>query len=86
MDVDFVVQDTYALTRPQWKFAADLTDATRLFGEAVAQNYKVQEVDKTAEPEDEGESSASDDGMDEDAIADEDEQLSSDEAEVRRRS
>ena len=84
MDIDFVVQDTYSLTRPDWKFAADLQEATKLFADAVAQNYKVQEADKAPEPEDEGESSASDDGLEEDAIPDgeEDDQSSSEEAEV----
>lgn len=82
MDVDFVVQDTYALTRPQWKFAADLAEAGRIFGEAVAQNYKTQEVEKGPEPEDEGDSSSSDEGIEEDGIPDADEdQVSSDEAE-----
>ncbi|KLJ12267.1 hypothetical protein EMPG_12670 [Blastomyces silverae] len=78
MDVDFLVQDTYALTRPQWKIAADPAEATRLFSEAVAQNYKVQETaqeaDKGPEHEDDGESSSSDDGYEDDAIPDADEE------------
>lgn len=78
MDVDFLVQDTYALTRPQWKIATDPIEATRLFSEAVAQNYKVQEAaqeaDKAPELEDEGESSSSDDGFEDDAIPDADEE------------
>ncbi|OJD18443.1 hypothetical protein AJ78_01563 [Emergomyces pasteurianus Ep9510] len=77
MDVEFLVQDTYALTRPQWKIATDPAEATRLFSEAVAQNYKVQEaaqeVDKAPELEDEGESSSSDDGFEDDAMPDADE-------------
>lgn len=86
MDVDFVVQDTYSLTRPDWKFVGDLQEATKLFAEAVAENYKVQETDKAPEPEDDGESSASDEGLEEDAIpdGDEDDQSSSEEAEVER--
>lgn len=84
MDVDFVLQDTYALTRPQWKFAPDLSEASRLFAEAVAQNYKVQETDKTvADPEDEAESSSSDEDIEDDGIPDvEDDRSSGDEIEV----
>lgn len=86
MDIEFLVQDTYALTRPQWKIATDLEEASRLFGEAVAQNYKLQDTEKTAElEEDDGESSSSDDGLEDDAVPDvEDEQESTDEAEVGR--
>lgn len=85
MDIEFIVQDTYGLTRPQWKIASDLPEAAQLFGEAVAQNYKVQEADKTAEPDDDAESSSSDDGLEEDAIPDvDDDQSSSDEVEVRK--
>ncbi|KAF3482789.1 nonsense-mediated mRNA decay protein 2 [Arthroderma uncinatum] len=81
MDVDFVIQDTFALTRPQWKFAADFTEATKLFAEAVAQNYQVQEADKVPDPEDEAESSSSSDDIEDDGAPDVDEE-STDEAEV----
>lgn len=81
MDVDFVIQDTFALTRPQWKFAADFTEATKLFAEAVAQNYQVQETDKAPEPEDEAESSSSDEDIEDDGAPDI-EEVSTDEAEV----
>ncbi|PGG95614.1 hypothetical protein AJ79_09950 [Helicocarpus griseus UAMH5409] len=75
MEIDFLMQDTYALTRPQWKIATDAAEATRLFGEAVAQNYgTTQEADKAPEPEDEGESSSSDEGLEDDAIPDGDEE------------
>ncbi|KAK2758364.1 hypothetical protein FQN54_004213 [Arachnomyces sp. PD_36] len=83
MDIEFIVQDTYALTRPQWKIASDLPEAAQTFGEAVAQNYKVQEADKTVEPDDDAESSSSDDGLEEDAMPEvDDEQSSSEEAEA----
>lgn len=84
MDIEFVVQDSYALTRPQWKFAVDLADAGKLFADAVAHNYKVQESEKAPEPEDDGDSSDSDDGMDEDGFpdAEDEDQSSSEEAEV----
>ncbi|KAK2802654.1 hypothetical protein FQN50_007262 [Emmonsiellopsis sp. PD_5] len=89
MDVDFIIQDTFALTRPQWKIATDVTEATRLFGEAVAQNYGVQETaqeaDKNAEPEDDGDSSSSDEGLEDDAIPEVDEEnSSSDEVDATR--
>ncbi|KAL1954068.1 hypothetical protein VTO42DRAFT_1802 [Malbranchea cinnamomea] len=84
MDIEFVVQDTYALTRPQWKFASSLEEAGKSFAEAVAQNYKIQETEKAPEPEDDAETSASEDGLEEDGIpdAEEEEQSSSEEAEA----
>lgn len=83
MDIDFIVQDTFALTRPQWKIATDFTEAARLFSEAVAVNYKAQEPDKTVEPEEEGDDSSSSEAMDEDVIPEvEGAQSSSDEEEV----
>lgn len=84
MDVDFLLQDTYSLTRPQWKIASNLEEATRLFGEAVAQNYKLQDADKNAEPEeDDLESIGSDDGLEDDIVPEaEEDQSSSEEAEV----
>ncbi|EEQ31421.1 nonsense-mediated mRNA decay protein 2 [Microsporum canis CBS 113480] len=81
MDVDFVIQDTFALTRPQWKFAADFTEATKLFAEAVAQNYQVHETDKAPDPEEEAESSSSDDDIEDDGAPDVEEE-STDEAEI----
>ncbi|KAF9895010.1 hypothetical protein FE257_004634 [Aspergillus nanangensis] len=84
MDVDFLVQDTYSMARPQWKLATDLQEAWALFGDAVAQNFKTQDADRPVEvEEDEAESSSSDDDLEEDAIPEvEEEQESSDEAEV----
>ena len=52
MDIDFIVQDTFALTRPQWKLAKDFEEAGRAFADMVKQNYKAQECEKAAEPED----------------------------------
>lgn len=86
MDVDFLVQDTYALVRPQWKIATDLEEAGQLFSEAITQNYKVQDGDRSAEAdEDEIESVSSDgngeDGLEEDGMPDiEDAQSSAEEA------
>ncbi|KAL4957225.1 armadillo-type protein [Aspergillus filifer] len=81
MDIDFLVQDTYSLTRPQWNLVTDLEEASRIFGEAVAQNFKPQE--EKPEPEEESEDSAFDDDLEEDAIPEaEEEGESSDEADV----
>ncbi|BDD59213.1 hypothetical protein MAP00_004437 [Monascus purpureus] len=81
MDIDFLVHDTYSMVRPQWKLAADLEEAARLFGEAIAQNYKLQDSERAGEPEDDdAESVSSDDGLEEDGIPEiEEEQYSSDE-------
>ncbi|KKK26667.1 putative nonsense-mediated mRNA decay factor (Upf2) [Aspergillus rambellii] len=84
MDIDFLVQDTFSLTRPQWNLITDPDEATRVFGEAVAQNFKTQDSEKAGEPDDvDSESSASDDDLEEDGIPEvEDDQELSDEAEV----
>jgi regulator of nonsense transcripts 2 len=85
MDIDFLVQDTYSALRPQWKLTSDPEEATRIFSEAVAQNYHMPDSERTVEAdeeEDAADSSSSDEGLEEDAIPDiEDEQESSDEAE-----
>ncbi|KAL4876589.1 armadillo-type protein [Aspergillus karnatakaensis] len=84
MDIDFLVQDTYSMTRPQWSLVTDLDEASRIFGEAVAQNFKPQETqEERFEPEDESEDSASGDDLEEDGLPDAEEDAeSSDEAEV----
>jgi regulator of nonsense transcripts 2 len=63
MDVEFIVQDAYALTRPQWKLITNLDEASQAFGEAVKQNYQTAAADKPVEQEDE-DASASDDDLD----------------------
>ena len=70
MDIDFLVQDTYALVRPQWKLVTELSEAVRLFSEAVAVNYKQTAQEKASEVDEDGEESASDEGNDEDGIPD----------------
>ncbi|MCJ1313923.1 hypothetical protein MMC25_007603 [Agyrium rufum] len=63
MDIDFVIQDTFAVTRPQWKLVTDPEVAGKAFADAVAQNYKTQEADKVPEPEEpEDDGSSGDDG------------------------
>jgi regulator of nonsense transcripts 2 len=84
MDMDFLVQDTFSLVRPQWKIVTDLPEAARLFGEAISTNYKQQSSEKASEAADDAEDSLSDDGLgDDDAGAEADLGQSSDEAEVR---
>ncbi|KAF2713377.1 nonsense-mediated mRNA decay factor [Pleomassaria siparia CBS 279.74] len=60
MDVEFIVQDAYMLTRPQWKLVTNLEEASHIFGEAVKLNYQPSAAGKPAEI-DEDEGSASDD-------------------------
>lgn len=55
MDMDFVVQDTFALLRPQWKIASTLEEASQAFAEACKQNYQNTASGKpqgSEEPED----------------------------------
>lgn len=40
MDIEFIVQDTFALLRPQWKLAVDLEEAARVFQAAVTQDQE----------------------------------------------
>lgn len=85
MDIDFIIQDTFALTRPSWKLAADFSEAGLAFAEMVKQNYKGQEQEKQIENEEPDEDTSSDEEADdEEAHAPEldDAQSSSDEAEV----
>ncbi|KJX97909.1 nonsense-mediated mRNA decay factor (Upf2) like protein [Zymoseptoria brevis] len=52
MDMEFVVQDTYSLLRPQWKLVLnDLNEASSIFAEACKQNYRDVASGKNAEPE-----------------------------------
>ncbi|KAL4865624.1 hypothetical protein BDV12DRAFT_174244 [Aspergillus spectabilis] len=84
MDIDFLVQDTYSMTRPQWNLVTDFDEASCIFGEAVAQNFKPQETqEERLEPEEESEDSVSGDDLEEDALPEAEEDAeSSDEAEV----
>ena len=87
MDIDFIIQDTFSLLRPQWKLAADLDEATHAFATLVKQNYKVQEPEKPMEAEepDDGVSSEDDGDEDEVPVPEMDAQSSSDEADVEVR-
>ena len=84
MEIEFIVQDSYGLCRPQWKLAANLEEAGRLFAEAVSQNYKNEEPEKPAELDEVEEDSLSDeaDGDDLPVPEADERQSSSDEAEA----
>lgn len=68
MDIDFIIQDTYALTRPQWKLSKDFEEAGRAFAESVAQNYKVAEGEKALEPDVPEDDASSEDDPDDDEL------------------
>lgn len=87
MDVDFLIQDAYSLTRPQWKLVTDLEEATKEFAEVVKQTYQQSATDTHAEPdEDDLSASDDDDGADDDEVAvpdDDEENVSGEDADVR---
>ncbi|KAF4302094.1 MIF4G-like type 3 [Botryosphaeria dothidea] len=62
MDIEFMVQDAYALTRPQWKLSSNLEEAGNTFAEAVKANYQLQASGRTAEQEEQDEDSGAEDG------------------------
>lgn len=61
MDIEFIIQDTFALTRPQWKLASNLEEASKAFQLAIAQDQKVSGADKIIDPDDASIGSSSDD-------------------------
>jgi regulator of nonsense transcripts 2 len=63
MDIEFIVQDVFTLTRPQWKLASNLEEASRAFQLAMAQDQKTSGMDKVVEPEEPDSSDSSDDGI-----------------------
>jgi regulator of nonsense transcripts 2 len=63
MDIEFIVQDVFALTRPQWKLASNLEEAGRAFQLAMAQDQKTAGLDKTVEPDEADSDGSSDDGL-----------------------
>jgi regulator of nonsense transcripts 2 len=69
MEMDFLIQDTFSLVRPQWKIVTDLAEAAKQFTEAIAVNYKQQNAEKASEAVDDADESASEDGLGEDDIA-----------------
>lgn len=61
MDIEFVVQDTFVLTRPQWKLATNLEEAAKAFHLAIAQDQKSSGIDKATDQDDVSVRSSSDD-------------------------
>lgn len=51
MDIEFVLQDAFALVRPQWKLATTLEEAGSVFAEAVKENVKSGPLGKATEAE-----------------------------------
>lgn len=68
MDMEFIVQDIFALTRPQWKLASNLEEASKAFQLAVAQDQKTTGADKVAEVDDDASGESSDDENAEDMV------------------
>jgi regulator of nonsense transcripts 2 len=63
MDIEFIVQDVFALTRPQWKLTSNLEGAGRAFQLAMAQDQKTAGLDKATEPDEADSDGSSDDGL-----------------------
>ncbi|KAK5944343.1 mRNA decay protein [Knufia obscura] len=69
MEIDFLIQDTLAVVRPQWKLVTDLDEAAKAFAEAVQTKYKQEASDRTAEDADDGENSSDEDALGEEENA-----------------
>ncbi|EME86749.1 uncharacterized protein MYCFIDRAFT_202634 [Pseudocercospora fijiensis CIRAD86] len=89
MDIEFVVQDTFNLLRPQWKLVlGDLPEASRVFSEACKLHYQTTASNQAPEPEEaeelEAEGNLSGDDGEEDPAEGEDANKSdSDDAKVQ---
>lgn len=65
MDIEFIVNDIFALTRPHWKLASNIEEASKAFQLAVQQDQKTSGVaEKTVEVEEPEVDESSDDGGD----------------------
>ncbi|KAF5659342.1 hypothetical protein FHETE_9423 [Fusarium heterosporum] len=83
MDIEFLVQDTFALTRPQWKLVAGLDEAIKAFQLAVAQDQKSAGVDKGVDVDDAtSDASSDDDNADNDEDGDDNDDSASEDEEV----
>lgn len=51
MDIEFIVQDTFSLTRPQWKLATAPEEASKAFQLAILQDQKNAGHEKATDPE-----------------------------------
>lgn len=67
MEIDYLLQDTYTAIRPQWVLITDLDEAAQAFAEAVQSKYKNQNGERAGEEADDGESSESEDNLEDDA-------------------
>jgi hypothetical protein len=91
LDIEFTVQDIFAVTRPQWKFATSLDEATKAFQLAISQDQKSAGVDKYAEADDATSGASSEDenengdGDEIEAYGDGDEDSASDEEDIEVR-
>jgi regulator of nonsense transcripts 2 len=81
MDIEFLVQDIFALTRPQWKLASNIEEATKVFQLAMAQDQKTSGLDKIME-QDDGTSAASSDDENDAAENDDDDESGSEDGEA----
>lgn len=81
MDIEFLVQDIFALTRPQWKLASNIEEATKVFQLAMAQDQKTSGLDKIVE-QDDGTSAASSDDENDAAEHDDDDESGSEDGEA----
>ncbi|KAJ2989978.1 hypothetical protein NUW58_g3187 [Xylaria curta] len=61
MDIEFIVQDTFMLTRPQWKLATNLEEAAKALQLAIAQDQKNSGIDKISDPDEASIHSSDDD-------------------------
>lgn len=66
LEVEFIIQDMFALVRPEWKIVTDLDEAAQCFANAVAAKYRQEGVSQ-AEEVVEDEEPSSDEALDEEA-------------------
>lgn len=90
MDIEFVVQDTFALTRPQWRSAVNLEEAAKALQLAIVQDQKTAGIEKPNEADDATSGASSDDDnadgddVDQDVEGDDESVSEEDEGEVRQ--
>ncbi|CAD6501276.1 BgTH12-01528 [Blumeria graminis f. sp. triticale] len=58
MDIEFLIQDVFALTRPHWKLASNLDEASKAFQLAMVQDQKMTGIEKPEELDSDGASEA----------------------------
>jgi regulator of nonsense transcripts 2 len=65
-DIEFAIQDAFAVIGPDLKLISNLDEAAKLFADAVKQNYQTSAIEKAAEMDEVEEDSESDDGPEDD--------------------